>query len=82
MELRDLIFIIAAILIAVVLLKLFMWLLPVIVVLIIAFFIYVYLQERYNYWISVNAEVAATAPSPHATTHCFKPTQTSPMAYT
>ena len=49
MELRDLIFIIAAILIAVVLLKLFMWLLPVIVVLRIAFFIYVFLQERYNY---------------------------------
>lgn len=49
MELKDLIFIIGAILIAVVLLKLFMWLLPVIVVLLIAFFIYVFLQERYNY---------------------------------
>ena len=48
MELRDLIFIIGAILIAVVLLKLFMSLLPVIVVLLIAFFIYIFLQERYN----------------------------------
>lgn len=47
MEFRDLIFIIAAIFIAVILLKIFMWLLPVIVVLLIAFFIYMYLQERY-----------------------------------
>ena len=80
MELKDLIFVIAAILIAVVLLKIFFWLLPVLVVLVIAFFIYIYLQE--HYWISSNAEVAATAPSPQATTHCFKPTQTSPTAYT
>jgi small-conductance mechanosensitive channel len=49
MELQDLIFIIIAILIAVVLLKIFMWLLPVIVVLVIAFFIYIFLQDRYNY---------------------------------
>ncbi len=48
MELKDLIFLIGAVLIAVVLLKLFMWLLPVIVVLLIAFFVYVFLQERYN----------------------------------
>ncbi|SEL35807.1 hypothetical protein SAMN05216439_0408 [Methanobrevibacter gottschalkii] len=48
MELKDLIFVITAILIAVVLLKILFWLLPVIVVLIIAFFIYVYLQDRYN----------------------------------
>ncbi|WP_405295618.1 hypothetical protein [Methanobrevibacter sp.] len=48
MELQDLIFIIGAILIAVVLFKLFMWLLPIIVVLLIAFFIYLFLQERYN----------------------------------
>ena len=47
MELKDLIFVIIAIFIAVLLLKVFMWLLPVIVVLIIAFFIYMYLQERY-----------------------------------
>ncbi len=46
MEFEDLIFIIVAILIAVVLFKVFMWLLPVIVVLIIAFFIYMYLKER------------------------------------
>lgn len=49
MELRDLIFAIGAILLAVVLLKVFMWLLPLIVVLLIAFFIYLFLQERYNY---------------------------------
>ena len=48
MELQDLIFIIIAIFIAVVLLKIFMWLLPVFVVLIIAFFIYMFLSERYN----------------------------------
>lgn len=47
MELKDLIFIIIAIFAAVLLLKVFMWLLPVIVVLAIAFFIYMYLQERY-----------------------------------
>ncbi len=46
MEFEDLVFIIVAILIAVVLLKIFMWLLPVIVVLLIAFFIYMYLKER------------------------------------
>ena len=48
MELQDLIFIIIAILVAVLLLKIFMWLLPVIVVLVIAFFIYIFLQERYS----------------------------------
>ena len=47
MELQDLIFIIIAILIAVVLFHIFMWLLPVIVVLVIAFFIYMFLSERY-----------------------------------
>ena len=36
-----------AIFVAVILFKLFMWLLPVIVVVLIAFFIYVYLSERY-----------------------------------
>lgn len=49
MEFQDLIFIIIAILVAVVLFKIFMWLLPVIVVLLIAFFIYVFLKERYTY---------------------------------
>ncbi|WP_405305767.1 hypothetical protein [Methanobrevibacter sp.] len=47
MELQDLIYIIIAIFAAVVLLKVFMWLLPVIVVLLIAFFIYMFLKERY-----------------------------------
>ena len=47
MELRDLIFIIIAIFVAVLLFKVFMWLLPVIVVLLIAFVVYIYLQERY-----------------------------------
>ena len=47
MELQDLVFIIIAIFVAVVLLKIFMWLLPVIVVLLIAFFIYMFLKERY-----------------------------------
>lgn len=49
MEFQDLIFIIIAILVAVVLFNIFMWLLPVIVVLLIAFFIYVFLKERYTY---------------------------------
>lgn len=49
MELRDLIFIIIAVFVAVVLLKIFMWLLPLFVVLVIAFFIYIFLEERYNY---------------------------------
>jgi len=48
MELKDLIFVIIAIFAAVILFKLFMWLLPVIVVLLIAFFIYIFLQERYD----------------------------------
>ena len=48
MELQDLIFIIIAIFAAVVLFKIFMWLLPVIVVVAIAFFIYMFLQDRYN----------------------------------
>jgi len=47
MELQDLIYIIIAIFAAVLLLKIFMWLLPVIVVLVIAFFIYMFLKERY-----------------------------------
>ena len=47
MELQNLIFIIIAILAAVLLLKVFMWLLPVIVVLLIAFFIYMFLKQRY-----------------------------------
>ena len=38
---------IIAILIAVVLLKIFMWLLPLFIVLVIAFFIYEYLSERF-----------------------------------
>jgi hypothetical protein len=46
MELEDLIYIIIAIFAAVLLLKIFMWLLPVIVVLVIAFFIYMFLKER------------------------------------
>lgn len=48
MELRDLVFIIIAILVGVLVLKIFMWLLPVIVVLLIAFFVYMFLSERYN----------------------------------
>lgn len=48
MELRDLAFIIIAILVGVLVFKLFMWLLPVIVVLLIAFFVYIFLSERYN----------------------------------
>lgn len=48
MELRDLAFIIIAILVGFLVFKLFMWLLPVIVVLLIAFFVYIYLSERYN----------------------------------
>ena len=48
MELRDLAFIIIAILIGVLVFKLFMWLLPVIVILLIAFFVYIYLSERYK----------------------------------
>lgn len=47
MELKDLILIIAAIFVGVILLKIFMWLLPVFVVLLIAFFVYIFLQERY-----------------------------------
>ena len=47
MELKDLIIIIIAILIAYVILRIFTWLLPVIVVLIIAFVIYTYLSERF-----------------------------------
>ena len=47
MELQDLIFIIIAIFVAVILFKVFMWLLPVIVVVVVAFFIYRYLKERY-----------------------------------
>ena len=48
MELRDLIYIIIAILIAVsAIKKIFMWLLPLFIVLVIAFFIYVYLSERF-----------------------------------
>ena len=48
MELQDLIFIIIAIFVAVLLIKIFMWLLPVIVVLLIAFFIYMYIKENYS----------------------------------
>ena len=48
MELMDLVYIIIAILIGVAILKIFMWLLPVIVVLLIAFFIYIYIDERRN----------------------------------
>ena len=44
---KDLIFMIIAVLIAVLLLQVFMWLLPVIVVAVIAFLIYMYLSERY-----------------------------------
>ena len=46
MEIEELITIIIAILIAVVVFKVFMWLLPVVVVLAIAYIIYRYLQER------------------------------------
>ena len=46
--LMDLVYIIIAILIGVVILKIFMWLLHVIVVLLIAFFIYIYIDERRN----------------------------------
>ena len=46
MEIEELITIIKAILIAVVIFRVFMWLLPVVVVLAIAYVIYRYLQER------------------------------------
>ena len=46
MEIEELITIIIAILIAVVVFKVFMWLLPVVVILAIAYVIYRYLQER------------------------------------
>ena len=46
MEIEELITIIVAILIAVLVFKVFMWLLPVVVVLAIAYVIYRYLQER------------------------------------
>ena len=46
MEIEELITIIIAILIAVVVFKVFMWLLPVVVVMAIAYLIYRYLQER------------------------------------
>ena len=79
---RDLVLIIISIVIAVIFLKVFVWLLPFLVVLVVAFFIYAYLSGRFLFLISLYAEVAATAPSPHATTHCFNPAQTSPTAYT
>jgi len=46
MEIEELITIIIAILIAVVIFRVFMWLLPVVVVLAISYVIYRYLQER------------------------------------
>lgn len=46
MEIEEVITIIIAILIAVVIFKVFMWLLPVVVVLAIAYVIYRYLQDR------------------------------------
>ncbi len=46
MELTNLIYIIVAILIAFVVFKIFIWLLPVVVILLIAFFIYIYLMGR------------------------------------
>ncbi len=49
MEIMDLVYVIAAILIAFIVLKLFFWLLPVIVFLLIAFFVYVYLTGRNRY---------------------------------
>lgn len=48
MEFRDLIYIIIAIIIGAVLIKIVNWLLPVIVILLIIFFIYIYLSERNN----------------------------------
>ena len=47
MEIEELITIIIAILIAVVIFRVFMWLLPVVVVLAIAYVIYRYLGEKY-----------------------------------
>ena len=47
MEDRNLIYVIIAVLLAVVLFKLFMWLWPIIVILIIAFFIYAGFFNRY-----------------------------------
>ena len=46
MEIEELFTIIIAILIAVVIFRVFLWLLPVVVVLAIAYVIYRYLQER------------------------------------
>ena len=48
MELIDLVFIIVAILVAVVILQVFMWLLPIIVVVVIAFFIYIFLKDHFS----------------------------------
>ncbi len=48
MEAQDLIFILISLILAIVLFYLFVWLLPVIAVVLIAFFLYIFLKNRYN----------------------------------
>ncbi len=48
MEAQDLIFILISLIFAIVLFYLFVWLLPVIAVVLIAFFLYIFLKNRYN----------------------------------
>ena len=49
MEFRDLIYIVIALLLAVVLFYVFIWLVPIIIVLIIAYVIYIFLKGPDNY---------------------------------
>ena len=48
MEAQDLIFILISLILAIVLFYLYVWLLPVIAVVLIAFFLYIFLKNRYN----------------------------------
>ena len=48
MEIRDVIFIIIAIVLAYIIFKLFIWLLPIVIILLLAFFIYTFLNQHYN----------------------------------
>ncbi|MCC9260815.1 MAG: hypothetical protein K8V75_00380 [Methanobrevibacter woesei] len=47
MELKDLLYIIIAILIAAAIFQIFAWLLPIIVILVIAFVIYIFISDKY-----------------------------------
>ncbi len=56
MELRDILFIIVAIILAVIVFNVFVWLLPVIIILIIAYIIYLFLKgppaiKKVNYFL-------------------------------